>query len=170
MLQNDPQMLWQHLQNLKDIHLPVAPSWFPPAIGWWLTAMIIFACVALCGYLLIRRHRYRVPISQALKELQELTEVNANPQSPQGYSIFLLNCNALLKRVARLKCPEYSNTDVAILHGDKWRDFLARTSSSRAPLPPEHLIYGLYKPNQQTEIETVEKWVRNWLLYRGKSS
>ncbi|HCG70266.1 MAG TPA: DUF4381 domain-containing protein, partial [Gammaproteobacteria bacterium] len=31
------------LTALKDIYPPVEPHWWPPAPGWWLVAMLLFA-------------------------------------------------------------------------------------------------------------------------------
>jgi len=50
------------LDQLRDIHLPEAVSWWPLAPGWWL--LMVLTCLLLVGLLicLYRRHqsnRYR---------------------------------------------------------------------------------------------------------------
>lgn len=42
------------LQQLRDIHLPADPSWWPPAPGWWLLALAMLAA-ALWGVGMLRQ-------------------------------------------------------------------------------------------------------------------
>ena len=42
---------------LRDVHVPLAPSWWPPAPGWWLVAALVLAAV-LC-FVAWRWHRHR---------------------------------------------------------------------------------------------------------------
>lgn len=44
------------LAQLRDIHPPLAVSWWPPAPGWWLLALI---AVALVGAALVLTRRWR---------------------------------------------------------------------------------------------------------------
>jgi hypothetical protein len=47
------------LQQLRDIHQPLAPSWFPPAPGWWLVALMLFG-VGYAVFRAVQRHRRRL--------------------------------------------------------------------------------------------------------------
>ena len=53
------------LSGLRDIHLPIEPSWWPPAIGWWLllaaffVLLIIFALCYLYWYTRPRQYALR---------------------------------------------------------------------------------------------------------------
>ena len=40
---------------LRDIHLPGDPSWWPPAPGWWMLALLLVAAHLV---LVRRRERY----------------------------------------------------------------------------------------------------------------
>lgn len=45
---------------LRDVHVPVSPSWWPPAPGWWLVFFVIVLLVAGVGtwrFVVRRRHR-----------------------------------------------------------------------------------------------------------------
>jgi hypothetical protein len=46
-------MAADQLQQLRDIHLPDPPGWWPPAPGWWLVALLLMAALVW----LIRRAR-----------------------------------------------------------------------------------------------------------------
>ena len=45
--------------DLRDIHLPPAPSWWPPAPGWWLLAIVLLIAIAVGVWTLLRLWRER---------------------------------------------------------------------------------------------------------------
>ena len=47
------------LSQLRDIHLPAAVGWWPPAFGWWIlvAAALIVTAVWVYRYHAARRHR-----------------------------------------------------------------------------------------------------------------
>ena len=60
------------LAQLKDIHLPQAVHWWPPAPGWWLVALLVLALtIWLSRYLLARYRRqfFRGESQDLLKQL-----------------------------------------------------------------------------------------------------
>ncbi|MCK5915700.1 MAG: DUF4381 domain-containing protein, partial [Deltaproteobacteria bacterium] len=71
------QMPQNPLANLKDIHLPPDPGWWPPAYGWWLIAILLLT-ITYFGLNRWRQRQARLrPIKLALKELKELNlEIN----------------------------------------------------------------------------------------------
>jgi len=59
---------------LRDIHLPEPVSWWPPAIGWWLLAiMIVLTIFAIAGWLRWRRAQRNAPVTIARRELARLS-------------------------------------------------------------------------------------------------
>ena len=59
---------------LRDIHLPDAIAWWPPAFGWWILGAIVVAgaAVVVARYLAGWRHRMASrALEQAMKRLRE---------------------------------------------------------------------------------------------------
>jgi hypothetical protein len=85
------------LQQLRDIHLPATPGWWPPAVGWWLLAV---AVLVACGYLfhrLYRSYQHRRPIKRARRLYDVLhTRLQAGEIPVETY---LHESNELLKRL-----------------------------------------------------------------------
>lgn len=61
------------LGNLRDIHEPLPPPFWPPAPGWWILAFLILVLIAVATYLAWRRYRAieraRMPYRVAEREL-----------------------------------------------------------------------------------------------------
>ncbi len=118
-MQTDP------LQQLRDVHLPVDPSWWPPAIGWWVLA---FAFAAVIGWLVRRawlRHRAAAPLRAARRELSVLiAQQRAGALAPPA---FAHECNELLKR---LLVRAHRQSGYAKLTGDAWLFALDELSRS----------------------------------------
>ena len=65
-MQSDP------LQQLRDVHLPPDPNWWPPAPGWWLLAAVVLAAVAWLIYRMVQAYQRRAPLRTARRLLKEL--------------------------------------------------------------------------------------------------
>jgi hypothetical protein len=50
------------LQQLRDIHLPQPPGWWPPAPGWWLLAALAVAALWWIFLRLRARRRRSAPL------------------------------------------------------------------------------------------------------------
>ena len=90
-MQSDP------LQQLKDVHFPADPSFWPLALGWWILGLLI---VGLLVYGFIVGYQYyqaRRPIRYARRQLAQLfLQVQSEDLST---SEFVTASNALLKRL-----------------------------------------------------------------------
>jgi hypothetical protein len=105
------------LAELRDIQLPGPVSWWPPALGWWLVALVATGLLIAGGRVFlnyIRKNRYR---KAALAELRQLKEKSQHYTSRE----LLERLAALLRRVAIQSCGRQK---VAPLVGDQWLRFL----------------------------------------------
>ncbi len=104
--------------DLRDIHLPPAPSWWPPAPGWWLLAILtIMLFVVVLRWLGRRRRqwRWRRGIQAELERIA--TRHEAQPDAVQ----LATQVSQLLRRASRLIEPQ----SVA-LRDEAWLEFLDR--------------------------------------------
>jgi hypothetical protein len=143
------------LSQLRDIHLPAAVSWWPPAPGWWgvLALVLIAAGLVFVLYARRRRNRWR---AKALAELARLRD--ANPES------LLRDLSVLLRRVAISRFPRH---DVAALTGEAWLAFLDRTLGDAKGFQSgagRVLLSGPYAGNAEVDTASLlalcERWIK----------
>lgn len=108
------------LAQLRDIHLPQSVSWWPPAPGWWLLALLLLVGLAIAARWLWLRYQRSAYRRTGAAELEQLF---ASWQNSADTSAFLQQLNALLKRIALYSFP---GADVASMNGTRWTDFLDR--------------------------------------------
>ncbi len=94
---------------LRDVHVPVAPSLWPPAPGWWLVAGATVVLVALIAWLGWRRAR-------KLATRQRLFD-DACHDLPASAQVAAMS--ELLRRAARQVDKQADK-----LQGDAWLQFL----------------------------------------------
>ena len=104
--------------DLRDIHLPPAPSWWPPAPGWWLLALVLLAAIALGLWYLRREWRERRWRRRVAAELDRIAATHA--AQPDGVRL-AAEVSQLLRRASLLIEPR-----AAALEGDAWLEFLDR--------------------------------------------
>ncbi len=108
------------LAQLKDIHLPEPISWWPPAIGWWLSAALILTVIicVIWGYKHWQKSAYR---RIAIREIDRL--FGSQPTSLAS------DLNQLLKSVAQ---QSYSTLEVSRLSAREWLEFLDNSANMQA--------------------------------------
>ena len=85
------------LQQLRDIHLPAEPTWWPPAPGWWLLAAALLIGGALAVRWALAYYRRRRPLKRAQQLLDSLyARLRAGDIAPEAY---VHESNELLKRL-----------------------------------------------------------------------
>jgi hypothetical protein len=85
------------LQQLRDIHLPAPPLWWPPAPGWWLVAIAVLAALAYAVYRARRAIIRRRPIREARRQYVSL--YGAYQRGEITATAYLHQANELLKRL-----------------------------------------------------------------------
>ncbi len=143
------------LSQLRDLHLPEVPGWWPPAPGWWLLATLGIALGFWFTYKVRRGIVRRRPLREALTELGVLNQsLQSGTLTPMPY---LDRVNALLKR---LLIHAYGAREVAALSSDAWAralgQFLHRFSKPNAPMRIETSLLGefRYRPYSHRESTT----------------
>ncbi|MBF0427335.1 MAG: DUF4381 domain-containing protein [Magnetococcales bacterium] len=143
---------------LRDIHLPDPLSWWPPALGWWIVAMIP-TLLLLVWWLYrhwLKRHRIR---KAALLELNQLAQTFALHQDvPQ----FTSELSALLRRVCLMRHPR---SQVASLAGEAWLQFLDQglPSPSFSKGPGRVLITAPFQRHSAVNVNDLIAVCRQWL-------
>ncbi|ALC14943.1 hypothetical protein DSOUD_0143 [Desulfuromonas soudanensis] len=140
---------------LRDIHLPAAIGWWPPAPGWWL--LLGLGVLLLAGvWLLRRRHRHTRNRRLALAELEELAQ---GPTEGQAAAL-----SRLLRRAALCYFPP---ADCAGLCGEAWLEFLDRPFADR-PFSQgvgRFLLDSPYRQNAEMDGPAVIELCRRWLQH-----
>lgn len=96
---------------LRDVHLPSAPTWWPPAPGWWLLPVaLIVAALAVRGVRRLGRRRASTHWGDWFDDT-----VRAAPDGPAQVAAI----SEILRRAARLQDPAADR-----LEGDAWLRFL----------------------------------------------
>lgn len=106
------------LQNLHDIVVPEAVSWWPLAPGWYVVGAFLVILLLWLGIRWIRRYRANRYRRAALSALSSIERDARSRQDPWGT---LAEVAELLKRVALAAFPREV---VAELSGDAWWSFL----------------------------------------------
>jgi hypothetical protein len=150
---------------LKDIHLPGAISWWPPAPGWWLLP-ILLATLIVAGRLIYKR----ITLKTARKTAQKL--LKALRQQPTDDPLqTLIALSALLRRTA---ISIDGRNGVAELRGEAWLEYLDRALPD-APFTQgigRCLADGHYRQSLPTDvdIESLLALCERWLKASGKKS
>jgi len=100
---------------LRDIHLPGAITWWPPAVGWWLLAAALLGVVIGFAVWTWRHRRHRAAC-RALGDILAALQTGADPsQCAQRASI-------VLRRFAMT--TDDDSPRVAGLVGERWLEYL----------------------------------------------
>lgn len=141
------QSMADPLPQLRGIHVPADPHWWPPAPGWWLLATLLLLTLWWTLRWLIRRHRRKAPWRAARRELAALAQRHANnTDDADNDGIYLRELSVLLRRIALIHNPA---EDTAALTGEPWLAWLDRQADSDqfSQGPGRVLADGPYAPH-----------------------
>jgi hypothetical protein len=156
------------LQNLRDIVVPEAVPWWPPAPGWYVVGAVL---VILLLWLGIRWARHYRADRYRRAALSELSRIERNAQSSQDPWGALAEVSELLKRVALAAFPREA---VAELSGDVWWNFLGEVGDGTtfAPETQRLMETALFARAEdcepsEGEVEEVLATARRWIRSHG---
>jgi len=101
--------------NLRDIHLPAEPSWWPPAVGWWMLAALLLVVGWYVSCWLLKRVRMKRRVRVLLNELSLVQDLFPNDQAKPRLAAY----SDLLRRACRQFAPA-----ALVLSGESWLEFL----------------------------------------------
>ena len=143
--------------QLRDIHLPATPSWWPPQPGWWL---ISIALLAAGLWLLLRRPAWK---REALARLRLAEQDYAH----SGDAARLLAEVSLLLRSCALRLK--GRGQAAGLTGEAWLECLRELGRGVCPAPEAALLHGPYKKNVDLDTGAFTRSVAEWIRRARKS-
>ncbi len=145
--------------ELRDIHLPAAELWWPPAPGWWIAMLLLLLLLSLLP-LLLRRLKRR-PLKRL--SLQQLQRIRQDHLQGRSASDVLGDIAALLRRVTM---SYYGRDATASSTGEEWQQQLQRLAPG-AGFSSEQLwtlTRGRYQAETEVDIESLlsacERWLR----------
>lgn len=143
--------------ELRDIHLPADPSWWPPAPGWWVLLGIVLVLVAVALILLRkwqRRRRWRVRV------MSELDSIAAHQQRETDPVRVVAEVSQLLRRASRLL-----DTAAPSLHGEAWLRFLdgPLEGTDFSDGIGRVLLEGPYRRDLDMDTDALLALARRWL-------
>ncbi|SHE49961.1 protein of unknown function [Microbulbifer donghaiensis] len=150
------------LEQLRDIHEPAPVSWWPPAPGWWLLALVILACAV--GVYVWWRHRRR----QRLHNRYRVEAVRLLQSIDIGERTALQEINEILKRVA---VTTFGRSDCGNLTGLPWLEFLADSAAIPCPDPARKAVLEhLYRADtiDKSASEAFRRYAVEWVKRHGE--
>ena len=158
-MNSDPSQL---LDQLHDIHAAASPLWWPPAIGWWVLALVALFLVAVATRFVQRKLAARKRRREWLRALSAIGQELDPQRDAQQY---LAGLNRLFRAVALKAFP---GTGCAGLQGEEWVMFI------RSLLPENTddsslsaLVRGPYEPVPRFEVRSLEEHARTWVRLYG---
>lgn len=148
----------QNTDSLRDIHLPDAISWWPPAIGWWILLALIIAAFILIPKL------YRRITYTSLNKVANITfqKIIAEYEENKNDSTFVIATSQFLRQTAM---SYYGRNEVAQLTGDKWLQALNNITEQDhfSNEIKQTLVNAPYQKNISIDAEQLINTVQSWL-------
>jgi len=150
------------LSQLRDIHGATPVSWWPPAPGWWVLAVLGLVLLGWLYRRLLLRLRVRRRRRQMLAWIDALNAHVDPRRDPQAY---LATLNRIFKLVALRAFPERR---CASLSGQAWTAFLLEKLHD-APSTEclAALASGPYDPAPVFDAEKLSGLTRAWIRQYG---
>lgn len=144
------------LAALRPLHLPEPVSWWPPAPGWWVLALLGLVTAGATVWWWLRGRARRA----ALSELRRI-ETSGLPAARMAREV-----SSLLKRYALTFRPR---TEVAGLTGEAWARYLEQgvEGDALAARSAESLIEVPYRREPDLDRASLLAFARRWIRRNG---
>jgi len=103
---------------LRDIHLPEAVNWWPPAPGWWITPLILLLVCGLAWFIYRRRKSRNQWNHEAASELKVIEK---RYQLEPDARLLIQALSSLIRRSAM---TQQGRRGIAGLNGEAWLEYL----------------------------------------------
>jgi len=148
--------------DLRDIHLPDAISWWPPAPGWWgLFLLVVLLALSIKAFIDMKKRREAR--ATAIKSLEALSATFEQDQNPHS---LVSSLSVLLRRIC---LSYYPRKDVAALSGEAWLHFLDThlgKSNQNTPFskgPGRILVTAPYQAQIEIDGQALLNLCENWI-------
>ncbi len=151
--------------ELRDIHLPDAVGWWPPAPGWWLLLALVVGLALLLPWL--RRWLRQKPVRRL--SLGEFERIRSDYRNGLGETETVNRIAALLRRTL---IGYRGRTGFAASTGEAWLAQLEQLAPSQGFTAAQlhTLARGRYRAGDQCDVDgllvSCERWIRS--LPRGQ--
>lgn len=160
------------LAQLADIHLPDPVSFWPPAPGWWLLALLLLIVMALALRAWQKRQHLTRLKRAALAELDAAYAFladSADPGSPRYQLSYVNSVNTIMRRVALQREHSIGMSQAGLaassLSGSAWIDYLRQHGD--ASLLDEELAQllraGRFQEQCKVEPDKLDEMARKWI-------
>lgn len=152
------------LAQLADIHLPEPVSFWPPAPGWWVLAVIVLIAAVVFVRWWNQRHARQQVYLHAVAELDRCMTRYAEQDgdSDQRKLDYVNGVNSVLRRVALVHFP---SANVASLGGAEWVEFI-RENGDSSGLDEDlaaALSFGRFQTRCDINVDALDALGRSWI-------
>ena len=162
------------LAQLADIHLPSEVSYWPPALGWWILALLLLGGGVYLIHRMVQLRNLRLVCRYALAELDNCYQRFAEADDADRNTLrlrYLNEFNSVMRRVALVHFPQ---ANVASLGGDAWVDFIRQKGDSSG-LNDEiaaALSFGRFQTQCDVDVDAMNSLGQAWIssLYLGNQT
>ena len=151
------------LAQLADIHLPAEVSFWPPALGWWILALLLLIAGSFATRKLYEKAEQRKACQYALAELKSCLTRLEESTGQKKLLRYVNDVNTVLRRVALVKFPE---SNPGSLVGETWVAFIRRTGNS-SQLDEQlsaALSHGRFRKQVEVDSQALNAMAHSWIL------
>ena len=149
------------LDQLPPLVLPVEPSFWPPAPGWWLLIFLLIVSFLVLTLSLLQRQRKLALKRHCIKALTQFYQQTENNNDSR--CTFIDNAATLIRKFCTL---QYSSLDLAGLSGKQWINHLNELCAA-SPLNAEtsQLLLDRYQKDCEVNLSDVSGLYLNVLQW-----